>query len=276
MADLNGLAQLQRAAVRLLLSRDHPEQRRLAGAVRTDHADDAAARQREVQILDEQVVAVALLEVPRLDDDVAEPRAGSDVDLRRLDLLGALLAQQLLVGVEPRLPFGLARARRHADPFELALERSLPFRLGLFLLRESVLLLFEPRRIVAFPGDAAAAIELENPAGDVVEEVAIVGDGDDRARIVLEKPLQPRDRFGVEMVRRLVEQQQIGRLQQQAAQRDAAALAARQRRDVGVRRRQPERVHRQLEARIEIPGVRRVDLVLDARLLLEHLFHLVR
>ena len=73
-----------------------------------------------------------------------------------------------------------------------------------------------------------AAIELENPAGDVVEEVAIVGDGDDRARVVLEEALEPGDRFGVEMVGRLVEQQQVGRLQQQPAQRDAAALAARQ------------------------------------------------
>ena len=75
----------------------------------------------------------------------------------------------------------------------------------------------------------AAAIELENPAGDVVEEVAIVRDGDDRAGIVLEEALEPGDRFGVEMVGRLVEQQQVGRLQQQPAQRDAAALAARQR-----------------------------------------------
>ena len=99
---------------------------------------------------------------------------------------------------------------------------------------------------------------------------------DDGARIVLEEPLEPGHRLGVEMVRRLVEQQQIGRLQQQAAQRDAAALAARQRRHVGVRRRQPERIHRQLEPRIEVPGVRGVDLVLDPRLLVEDLLHLVR
>ena len=75
-----------------------------------------------------------------------------------------------------------------------------------------------------------AAIELENPAGDVVEEVAIVRDRDDGARVVLEEPLEPRDRLGVEVVGRLVEQQQVGRLQQQPAERHAAPLAARQRR----------------------------------------------
>ena len=121
-----------------------------------------------------------------------------------------------------------------------------------------------------------AAIELQNPARDVVEEIAIVRDGDDRAGIVLEKPLEPRDRLRIEVVRRLVEQQQIGRLQEQAAQRHPAALAARQRRHLGVGRRQPERIHGELETRIQIPGVRRVDLVLDPRLLVEHFLHLVR
>ena len=103
-----------------------------------------------------------------------------------------------------------------------------------------------------------------------------MGDRDDRAGVVLEKPLEPGDRFGVEMVGRLVEQQQVGRLQQQPAQRDAAAFAAGERRDLGVGRRQPQRVHRELEPRVEIPRVRRVDLVLDLRLLVEHLVHLVR
>jgi hypothetical protein len=70
---------------------------------------------------------------------------------------------------------------------------------------------------------------------------------DDGARIILEEALEPRDRFGVEMVRRFVEEQQVWRLQQQPAQRHAAALAARQRRDVSVSRRQPQRIHRELE-----------------------------
>ena len=91
--------------------------------------------------------------------------------------------------------------------------------------------------------------------------------------IVLEEPLEPGHRLGVEVVGRLVEQQQVGRLQQQPAQRDAAALAARQRLRPGVRRRQPERVHRHLEPRVEVPGVGRVDAVLEPGLLVEHLLH---
>ena len=78
------------------------------------------------------------------------------------------------------------------------------------------------------------AVELQNPLGDVVEEVAIVRDGDDRAVIFGQVPLEPVDGFGVEMVRRLVEQQQVGLLQQHLAQRHAPPLAAGERCHVGI------------------------------------------
>ena len=74
------------------------------------------------------------------------------------------------------------------------------------------LLLLEPRRVVAFERMALAVLEFQNPLGDVVEEVAIVGHGDDRARVLVEVPFEPGDAFGIEMVRRLVEQQQVGLL----------------------------------------------------------------
>ena len=120
-----------------------------------------------------------------------------------------------------------------------------------------------------------AVVEFQNPLGDVVEEVPIVRHGDDRARVLVEMPLQPGDALGVEMVRRFVEQQQVGLLQQQLAQRDAALLAAGKFRDVGVARRQVHRVHRDLDLAVEFPGVRVLDLVLHLGLAVEQLFHLV-
>ena len=48
------------AAVGLFLAGDHAEQRRLAGAVRADDADDRAGRHLEAQVVDQQPVAVAL------------------------------------------------------------------------------------------------------------------------------------------------------------------------------------------------------------------------
>src|SRR5258706_5728995 len=79
------VAHAQGAAVWLLLPRDHPEQRRLAGPVRTDHPDDAATWQLERQVVDEDPIAAPLLHVIGFDDDVAEPRPrrNGDLELRR-------------------------------------------------------------------------------------------------------------------------------------------------------------------------------------------------
>ena len=147
-----------------------------------------------------------------------------------------LLGQQLLVGGEAGLGLGLPGARRGAHPLELARQRALAGRLGLLLALEPLLLLLEPGRVVALPRDAGAAVELEDPAGDVVEEVAVVGDGDDRARVLVQVVLEPGHALGVEVVGRLVEQQQVGALEQHPAERHAAALAAR---ELGRRRRRP-------------------------------------
>ncbi len=53
-----------------------------------------------------------------------------------------------------------------------------------------------------------------------------MGDRDDRAGVILQVMFEPGHRFGIEMVGRLVEQQNIRFLQKQAAHRDTAALAA--------------------------------------------------
>jgi hypothetical protein len=97
---------------------------------------------------------------------------------------------------------------------------------GLFLLAQRFLLLLQPGGVVALPGDAVAAVEFQDPAGDVVEEVAVVGDGDDRALVVAQVVFQPGHGFGVQVVGGLVEQQDVGFGQQQAGERDAPPLTA--------------------------------------------------
>src|SRR6185295_14896782 len=56
VAEMHGLADLDRALVRLFLPDDHAEQRGLAGSVGTNHADDTARRQLEGQVVDQQIV----------------------------------------------------------------------------------------------------------------------------------------------------------------------------------------------------------------------------
>ena len=145
-------------------------------------------------------------------------------------------------------------------------------RLLLFHL-QARLLLVEPRGVVPLPRDAAPAVELEDPPGDIVEEIPVVGDRHHGAGVLGEMALEPGDRLGVEVVGRLVEEQQVGLAQEQPAKRHAPPLAARERLHRHVAGRQAQGVHRDFELPVELPGVRRVDRVLQPGLLGEQLLH---
>ena len=70
------------------------------------------------------------------------------------------------------------------------------------------------------------AVELEDPASDVVEEIPVVGHCDHRSGELVEVAFEPGHGFRIEMIGRLVEKQHVRRGQQEPTQRDAPALAA--------------------------------------------------
>jgi hypothetical protein len=67
---------------------------------------------------------------------------------------------------------------------------------------------------------------MQRVRGDLVEELAIVRDQQQRARVPEQPLLQPQHRVEVEVVGRLVEQQQVRRRHQRAGQVQAHAPAA--------------------------------------------------
>jgi len=73
-----------------------------------------------------------------------------------------------------------------------------------------------------------AVAHLDDPVGDAVEEVAVVRDEDDRADEALERRLERLDRVDVEVVRRLVEDEQVRTAHHQEQELEARALAAAQ------------------------------------------------
>ena len=233
----------------------HAKERGLAGAVRADDADDGARRQAEREVVDQQPLAEGLAQPVDLDHEVAEPLPRRDVDLVRLVAGLEFDGRQFVELAQPRLALRLPGLRVRAHPLEFAGERAAQPFLLLLLLGEALFLLLEPGRVVALPGYAVAAVELEDPAGDVVEEVAVVRHADDRARVLLEVLLEPRHGFRVEVVGRLVEQQHVRLRKQQAAERHAAPFAAGELRDLGVPRRQAQRVGRDVELALEVVAV---------------------
>ncbi len=106
---LDGLADPDGAAVGLFLPGDHLQQGGLAGAVRPDHADDGAGRDLGAEIVQQQALAVGLADALQFDDDIAQARAGRDVDLQLFAALLGFLAQQAFVGGQAGLALGLAR-----------------------------------------------------------------------------------------------------------------------------------------------------------------------
>ena len=212
-----------------------------------------------------------------LGDDhlVAQALGHRDQDFHRALALALRLGAQLLVAGDAGLALGVARLGAHAHPLELALEGLLPGRGLLLLGGEPLLLLLQPARVVALPRDPCSPVELQDPLRDIVEEVAVVGDRHHGARKGLEELLEPGHALGVEVVGGLVEQQHVGLLQQQAAERHPAPLATGDLRDVRVARRKPQRVHRDVQLVVELPGAEVIDPVLQAALLLEQLVHRV-
>jgi hypothetical protein len=93
-----------------------------------------------------------------------------------------------------------------------------------------------------------------------------VGDRDDRALVALQVPLQPRDGFGVQVVGRLVQEEDIGFLEQQPAERHPAFLAAGEYVHHLVRGRTAEGFHREVQAAVQIPAVGSLDLLLQGGL----------
>ena len=121
----------------------------------------------------------------------------------------------------------MARRRGLPDPFKLARESFLFARFLAAFLLHPLRLLFKIGRIIALVGVIRTAIELENPFHHIVEEIAVVRDHQHGAGIFLEMVFEPFDGFSIQMVGRLVQEQDRGFLDQQAGQRNAALLTAR-------------------------------------------------
>ena len=187
-----------------------------------------------------------------------------------------LLGGQFFVARQTGLVLGLAAGRIQTNPFQLALQHFLARRMLLVLRGGHRLLGFQPFLVVALEGIAAPGIHFQNPFRHVIQEIAVVRHHHQRAAELFEIFLQPRDRFGVEVIGRLVQQQRIRIGQQQTAQRHASLFAARKRAHIRVARRQPQRVHGALDLVVQTPQIARINQILQPPQLVIDLFGFLR
>ncbi len=137
IAEFDRVAVFDRAFVGGFLSGQHLEQRGFTRAVGADHADDAARRQREGQIFDQQLVAHVLFKSVHLDHLRSKARTVGDDDLGAREFFALGLVGEVVIGVDPGLGFGLTGLLALTHPFQFAFQC---FLAGFVLAR----LLFQP------------------------------------------------------------------------------------------------------------------------------------
>ena len=199
------------------LRREHAgqqlEQRRFARAVRTDQHRALAALGLEIQApVDPQRLAVAEIDVLQRDDALAGTRRLGEAEFDRLlrvergvDALHAVEAGEQALGERRLAGLGAELVGQGGQALDF-----------LLLLVEGVLLPLLAGRLVGQVGLVVPAVagdplvgELDDRVDELVDELAVVGDQQDGALVVLQVVLEPHQRFEVEVVRRFVEQQQV-------------------------------------------------------------------
>ena len=259
--DLYGIADFDGARVRRVFAGEDVEQGGLARAVRADDAEDGAGRQVEAEVFVEGFVRVAFGKVFGDDDFVAEALARRDVDFLGFGAFLEFFAGEFVEAGEARLVFAVAAFGVVAHPFEFLFEGAAVRGFLFFFDGQAFFFLFQPGGVVALVGDTFAAVEFEYPASDVVEEVAVVGDGDDGAGEVVQVALQPGDGFSVEVVGRFVQKQHVRVGEEQAAEGNAAFFATGERCDWLFPRRQAQRVGGDFHAALVVMAAARGQFV---------------
>ena len=177
------------------------------------------------------------------------------LDLDALDLLEAALGLGGLggLGAEP------------LDEGALARDLVLGARDGRLLARARRRLLDHGLRIAAAVQRDGAVVDVQGVAGDVVQEALVVRDDHRAAGVVGQELLEPADGQDVEVVGRLVEQQDVDAADQHLRQQHAQLEAARQRaqRRVVDRGGNPQPLQHRGRSRLQRVAVVRGDLVLE-------------
>ena len=242
---LDAVAEADHARIGCAIADERLEQRRLARSVRPDEGDVLAPLDHERGTVEQRLAARRQPQPLDLDHDPPGPRRLEELEAERAAALGEVLelARRLLallleppdlselrlrlLGLRLLVAEPLDEAVQPLDVGADALHR-LRCRLGARRPLEPPLV---PR---AGEVEAASALDLEHGRRHRLEEPAVVRDEDDGRVDRRQLALEPLEALDVEVVRRLVEQQQVGIARERTAERGARQLAARERRELSV------------------------------------------
>ena len=217
-----------RSRVRRLLSGQHAHERGLAGAVRSDQRNAIAALDVQGDVAEHGESIVGLARVLQLEDGAPALHAVGKAEVNPLALWRNLDRHHFLEQLDAAL-----HLRRFRRLIAEAVDEHLDARdfLVLFALRlteplEHRVAQLDVLAVVADVVGQLPEMDVGDPRHDRVEEVAIVRDENHRVRVGAQVFLEPVARLEIEMVRRLVQQQEV-RPARGAAWRARSASASR-------------------------------------------------
>ena len=262
------MAEGVRAAIGYFLGGDEPAEGRLARAVRADDGKFFALVDFEIKAVEDAASAVVLRGLVEFGHHVAGVWWRRKFEIHhRVVMLGRWDALDFCEHLDARL-HERRLVGRCAEAIDEALDLGDFALLGFVLLAVGFLadhrLAFEVgkiSRILLGPavgeGDGARAKRVEQPA--------VVGNEQDRAGVVDEVLLDPHLRVDVEVVGRLVEQQNFGLLEEELRHRDAHLPTAGKLRavagEIGIL--EAEALEHRFDARLHAGGVGGIELQLE-------------
>ena len=230
VGDLQIGAQAHRARIGFERAEDEFDQRGFARAIGADETEAVAAHDAQIELVDYGVVAEFLCDVFKFRHQLAGALTGIQ---RQLHLAQALAARGAFIAQRfqpPHAAFvaGAAGLNTFADPHFFLRPEFVELAVHHFFGGKLIGFARFVRGEVAGVGAQQAAIQFDNTRGHAIQKRAIVGDDDgrlDRARN--QQVFEQRNAGNVEMVGRLVEQQQVRLACHGQRQHRTFALAAR-------------------------------------------------
>ena len=262
------------AAVWRLFAGQHAHQRRLARAVRPDQCDAIAALDVQVHVAEDREIAIRLAGMLHFEHGAPAFRAARKGEVNALPLGRHFDRDDLLEQLDSALH--LCRLGRLIPE---AVDEHLDARHFLILLAFRLPQAFQHRvalvdvlAVVADVIGQLAQVEISDARDDRVEKVTVVRDEDHRVRIGTEILLEPVACFEIEVIRRLVEEQQVGAAEQQLGQRDAHLPSAGERlaRTIGVVRTEAEAAQDRSDAEVHVVAIRQAEAILQLRIARQH------
>ena len=226
IAETHGIANVEPSAVGWHKTKEQSDERGLSRAVVAHDAHLLEAGEVIIEVLEDYLVVESLRYILALEDFAA------DIDITRLEthltFLDALFGNTLQL-IERLLTIAslMASGLRHAPhPLQFGAVEVV----GSGNLRPTVvdalLALLEIVAIVAPIGVDRLVIEFEDDRADTVEEETVVGDHQQGLVAAVQEAFEPFDHLQVEVVGRLVEDQQVGLGNEHISQSHALLLSA--------------------------------------------------